>query len=60
MSFNIKNKDGIELLKEIENDSVHLILTDPPYIISKNTGMNSHYHNVKNNLIEPKTEKQLA
>ena len=58
MSFNIKNQDGMELLKEIENDSVHLILTDPPYIISKNTGMNNHYENVKNNLIEPKTEKQ--
>lgn len=58
MSFNIKNKDGMELLREIENDSVHLILTDPPYIISKNTGMNSHYENVKNNLIEPKTEEQ--
>jgi DNA modification methylase len=28
----------LEYLKGIENDSVDLVLTDPPYIISKETG----------------------
>ena len=30
----------MEYLKEIKNKSINLILTDPPYIISKNSGMN--------------------
>lgn len=55
----IKNKDGLELLlNDVRNNSIDLILTDPPYIISKNSGMNIHYNNVKNNLIEKKTEKE--
>lgn len=58
MSVIIENKDGIEFLKNIKKDSIDLILTDPPYIISKNSGMNTHYENVKNNSIEPKTEKE--
>ena len=35
----IKNVDGIELLKDIKSDTVDLILTDPPYITSRSTGM---------------------
>ena len=58
MSVTIENKDGIEFLKNIKKDSIDLILTDPPYIISKDSGMNTHYENVKNNSIEPKTEKE--
>ena len=46
----VKNKDGIEFLNDdVEDNSVDLILTDPPYIISKDTGMNKHYNNVKKN-----------
>lgn len=45
----IENIDGIEYLSKVQNNSVNLILTDPPYIISRETGMNSHYNNVKNN-----------
>jgi site-specific DNA-methyltransferase (adenine-specific) len=41
---------------------VDLILTDPPYIISKETGMNTHYNNVKqneeNNVEFVKTEEE--
>jgi site-specific DNA-methyltransferase (adenine-specific) len=48
-NLDIKNIDGLEYLKTIEKNSVNLILTDPPYIISKNSGMNEHYNNVKNN-----------
>ena len=42
-------KDGIDFLKQVEGGSVDLILTDPPYSISKDTGMNKHYDLVKEN-----------
>lgn len=48
-SMDIKNIDGLEYLKTIENNSINLILTDPPYIISKDSGMNKHYENIKYN-----------
>ena len=48
-TIDIKNITGIEYLKTIGNSSIDLILTDPPYIISKDSGMNEHYNNVKFN-----------
>jgi len=36
-------------LKTVENNSIDLILTDPPYIISRESGMNTHYNKVKDN-----------
>ena len=45
----IKNVDGLEYLSTIPDGSIDLILTDPPYIISKETGMNAHYNTVKHN-----------
>lgn len=45
----IKNMDGLTYLSGIADKSVHLVLTDPPYIISKPSGMNSHYENVRRN-----------
>lgn len=45
----IFNQEGLTYLKTLDNESVNLILTDPPYIISKETGMNKHYNNVKKN-----------
>ena len=45
----IKNVDGLEYLSTIPDSSIDLILTDPPYIISKETGMNTHYNKVKHN-----------
>lgn len=48
-NIEIKNIDGLEYLSTIQNSSIDLILTDPPYIISKETGMNTHYNNVKYN-----------
>ena len=45
----IKNVDGLEYLLSISNNSIDLILTDPPYIISKESGMNTHYNKVKKN-----------
>jgi site-specific DNA-methyltransferase (adenine-specific) len=61
-TIEIKNADGIDYLSTILNDSVDLILTDPPYIISKETGMNAHYNKVKlneeNNTPFVKTEEE--
>jgi site-specific DNA-methyltransferase (adenine-specific) len=56
----IENIDALLFLKTIDNKSVDLILTDPPYIISKDSGMNKHYNVVaKHNedKIDVKTEE---
>jgi len=45
----IKNMEGLQYLSTIKDGTVDLILTDPPYIISKDSGMNTHYNKVKNN-----------
>ena len=61
-TFDIKNIAGMEYLKTITNNSIDLILTDPPYIISKDSGMNAHYNNVKfneeNDITQVKTEDE--
>ncbi len=38
----IHNIEGLEYLKTLEDKSINLILTDPPYITSRATGMNEH------------------
>lgn len=48
-NIEIKNTDGMTYLKTIEKNSIDLILTDPPYLISRDSGMNTHYNNVKLN-----------
>jgi site-specific DNA-methyltransferase (adenine-specific) len=47
--IDIQNMEGYEYLSNISDKSIDLILTDPPYIISKETGMNKHYNEVKEN-----------
>lgn len=47
--IDIQNKDGLQYIKDISNGSIDLILTDPPYCISRETGMNKHYNAVKQN-----------
>jgi len=58
----IKNESGEDFLTTIQDNSVHLILVDPPYIISKESGMNNHYNSVKeaeeNNIEYLKTEEE--
>ena len=58
----IKNMDGFQYLSTINDGSIDLILTDPPYIISKETGMNIHSnsvkHNEENNIEFVKTEEE--
>lgn len=61
-SITVKNMCGLEYLKTLDSNSIDLILTDPPYIISKTSGLDKHYNNVKyneeNNIIQVKTEEQ--
>lgn len=45
----VANEEGLIYLSTIQNNSIHLVLTDPPYIISKETGMNQHYNKVQQN-----------
>ena len=49
IDIDIKNVDGLQYLSTIKDGTVDLILTDPPYIISKESGMNKHYNKVKHN-----------
>ena len=61
-NIEIENTDGLAYLSKINNNSIDLILTDPPYIISRESGMNTHYNNVKaneeNNVEFVKTEQE--
>jgi len=45
----IKNEEGFEYLSRIKNNSIDLVLTDPPYITSTDSGMNTLYKKVKEN-----------
>lgn len=58
----IKNITGLEYLKTIDDGCIDLILTDPPYIISKDSGMNEHYNNVRfneeNGITQVKTDDE--
>lgn len=51
-TIHFENCDGIEFMSKIPNNSVDLVLTDPPYIISRDSGMNQHYNKVKKNEAE--------
>ena len=49
-SHEFKHMDGLSYLRSnVANNSVDLVLTDPPYMISKKSGMNAHYNSVKQN-----------
>jgi len=39
ISINLTQQDGLQFLSEIPDNSVDLILTDPPYITSRDSGM---------------------
>ena len=62
IDYDFKNIDGLTYLNSINNNSIDLILTDPPYIISRDSGMNTHYNKVKdnekNNIDLVKTEEE--
>jgi DNA modification methylase len=47
--MDIQNLDGISYMKTISDKSVDLILTDPPYITSIETGMGNLHNKIKSN-----------
>ena len=46
-NIEIKNSEGLSYLESIDSNSVNLVLTDPPYITSRKTGMDEHAKLVK-------------
>jgi len=58
----IHNTCGFEYLKQIPDNSIDLVLTDPPYIISRETGMNTLFNSVQRNnengVSQVKTEEE--
>lgn len=44
----IKNIDGISYLNTLDNQSIQLVLVDPPYVISRKSGMDEQAKIVKN------------
>ena len=56
--MDVKNEEGLSFLKEIQDNTVDLILTDPPYIISRESGMNSLYDNIAQKTENAKTEEE--
>ena len=47
--IDVQNVCGFEYLKNVGDGSVDLVLTDPPYIISRESGMDTLYKKVKKN-----------
>ena len=45
--INLQNMDGLEFLESVPDNSVDLILTDPPYMTSRETGMDKWVHHVQ-------------
>ena len=48
MESSYVKKSDLELLSTIKNNSIDLVLTDPPYIISKKSGMQSYRDSIEN------------
>ena len=60
--IDVQNVCGFEYLKNVGDGSVDLVLTDPPYIISMESGMDTLYKKVKKNeeenIVYDKTEAE--
>ena len=53
--MDLRNCEGIRFLETLEDGSVDLVLTDPPYITSRDTGMNELWNQVHNSSENLKT-----
>tara|TARA_R110000823_G_scaffold306532_1_gene428985 strand:+ start:2227 stop:3132 length:906 start_codon:yes stop_codon:yes gene_type:complete len=62
MSIVLRHEDGLRFLESIPDDSVDLILTDPPYITSRDSGMDKWVDHVakqdSENSVNIMTEEQ--
>ena len=47
-SNELKNIDGLSYLESLNNETINLVLTDPPYITSRKTGMDEQAKIVEN------------
>ncbi len=59
--MNIQHSEGLTFVKNIDKLSVDLVLTDPPYITSRKTGMDVHYklvNELKDSGNSAKTEEE--
>ncbi len=45
--LSLQNTNALTFMEQLEPESVHLIVTDPPYIISKDSGMDKQYNLVQ-------------
>ena len=43
----ITNENGKKVLERLEDKSIDLILTDPPYVISRKSGMNTFINKIE-------------
>ena len=61
-NIQIFNKEGLDFLSDVPDNSINLILTDPPYITSRESGMNKWVDLVEKQNLEDavniKTEKE--
>ena len=48
--IDVHNLDGETFMRGIDSNSVDLVLTDPPYITSSESGMNSHFNTIQENI----------
>ena len=47
--MDIQNMEGLDYLKTISDQSIDLVLTDPPYITSRETGMGNLHKMIEEN-----------
>ena len=57
--MDIQNMNGFDYLNTIDDNTIDLILTDPPYIISRDSGMDKHYEHSKPKCKKTEEEWQL-
>jgi len=55
--MDVRNCEGLEYLRSIQDESVDLVLTDPPYITSRNSGMDALWNQVHSAQGPAKTEE---
>ena len=58
----LKNQEGLDFLSGLDSDSVDLVLVDPPYITSRDSGMDKWVDWVENqskeDAVNVRTEEQ--
>jgi len=58
IDIKINHQEGLEFLRSLEKESVDLILTDPPYVTSRESGMQKWFEKTKNNAHKTQTENE--